>query len=81
METLELGRFAETTEEATRVTELHTELALRNMRKEPAESELYCIECGAEIPEARRKILYSTGGTKLCVDCQSIQEMGGKHIR
>jgi RNA polymerase-binding transcription factor DksA len=81
METLELGRFAETTEEATRVTELHTELALRNMRKEPAESALYCVECDAEIPEARRKILYSTGGTKLCVHCQSMAEMSGRHTR
>lgn len=30
-----------------------------------------CVECEAEIPEARRQAL---PGVQLCIDCQSIQE-------
>jgi len=32
------------------------------------EAELYCSDCGEEIPEARRKALT---GTRTCVACQS----------
>ena len=35
------------------------------------ESETYCVECGEEIPEARRKIL---PGVRKCVACQSMED-------
>jgi phage/conjugal plasmid C-4 type zinc finger TraR family protein len=31
--------------------------------------EIYCVECGEEIPEARRKALQ---GVKTCVACQNV---------
>ena len=35
-----------------------------------------CPDCGHEIPEKRRALGYS-----ICVDCQSMLEMRGKHRR
>ena len=35
------------------------------------ESELYCVECDEEIPEARRKAL---PGVRKCVSCQSVYD-------
>lgn len=72
MSEYELGKFAETTEEATRTTELFTNIALQKILKEPAESALECEECGVDIPEKRREALKSIGGTKLCIDCATM---------
>jgi phage/conjugal plasmid C-4 type zinc finger TraR family protein len=35
------------------------------------ESETHCVECGDEIPEARRDIL---PGVRTCVTCQSVHD-------
>jgi phage/conjugal plasmid C-4 type zinc finger TraR family protein len=35
------------------------------------EAETHCIECGEEIPEARRKAL---PGVKTCIECQSARD-------
>jgi phage/conjugal plasmid C-4 type zinc finger TraR family protein len=35
------------------------------------EGDPYCMECGDEIPEARRKIL---PGVRTCVSCQSVRD-------
>lgn len=33
-------------------------------------SELYCLDCGCDIPEKRRQ----TGGVEFCVECQTMRE-------
>lgn len=37
-----------------------------------------CIDCGDEIPTARRK---AAPWATTCIGCQSIREMRGKHVR
>ena len=41
------------------------------------ESETHCVECGDEIPEARRKIL---PGFRTCVACQSAHDQRPVHF-
>lgn len=52
----------------------------RNIQKalarKPAVSSFYCESCGAPIPEARRA---AVPGVELCVTCQEITELKGKH--
>jgi phage/conjugal plasmid C-4 type zinc finger TraR family protein len=48
----------------------HT-LALRELNKPTFESFEYCVDCGVEIPLARR--MFAKGITR-CVDCQGIVE-------
>jgi phage/conjugal plasmid C-4 type zinc finger TraR family protein len=38
---------------------------------DPRSSNLYCIDCEEEIPEARRR---AVPGCRRCVDCQSLHE-------
>jgi phage/conjugal plasmid C-4 type zinc finger TraR family protein len=38
---------------------------------DPRSSNLLCIDCGEEIPEARRR---AVPGCRRCVDCQSLHE-------
>ncbi|OLO05081.1 TraR/DksA C4-type zinc finger protein [Salinicola socius] len=37
-----------------------------------------CEECGTEIPEARRQ---AAPWATTCIDCQSIREARGRHVR
>ncbi|KLN62265.1 hypothetical protein WH96_01710 [Kiloniella spongiae] len=37
----------------------------------PGESEKYCVECGDEIPKARRHAL---PGIRTCIECQSAHD-------
>jgi len=39
---------------------------------------LHCLECGIEIPKARRKAVHRC---KHCVDCQTLLEADAKHFR
>lgn len=41
-------------------------------------SRFTCEECGAPIPEARRRAIY---GVSLCVACQQITELRSRHYR
>lgn len=41
-------------------------------------SALECESCGVDIPEARR---LAVPGCQLCVDCQGLVELGGRHAR
>lgn len=41
-------------------------------------SALECEGCGVDIPEARR---LAVPGCQLCVDCQGLVELGGRHAR
>lgn len=61
-----------------RATEIETwsrEDAIRRARRVAhsmtGQSEEFCLDCGAEIPEARRRAI---PGCKRCVDCQSMRE-------
>ncbi|MCS5453582.1 TraR/DksA family transcriptional regulator [Enterobacter asburiae] len=44
--------------------------------KKPGVSCLLCIECEAPIPPARRSAI---PGVQLCITCQEIAELKGKH--
>lgn len=60
-----------------RDTELR-EAAIEAVRRRAAmtgESALRCAECGAHIPEPRRR---AVPGCRLCVDCQAYYEMIGE---
>jgi phage/conjugal plasmid C-4 type zinc finger TraR family protein len=35
------------------------------------EAETHCVECGEEIPQARRRVL---PGVRTCIDCQSARD-------
>ncbi|MAD90268.1 MAG: conjugal transfer protein TraR [Pseudoalteromonas sp.] len=39
---------------------------------------MHCLECGVEIPKARREAIHSC---KYCVDCQELIEHKAKHYR
>ncbi len=41
-------------------------------------SALECERCGVAIPEARRM---AVPGCRLCVECQGLVELGGRHAR
>ena len=58
---------------ANEYTEHGLEKAIQSVRANTyqGESALECVECGDEIPEARRKAL---PGVKRCVECQSRYE-------
>lgn len=40
-------------------------------RMPTGESETHCVECGDEIPEARRRVL---SGVRTCIQCQSARD-------
>lgn len=52
-------------------------LAEQARKAQPAagDSALVCAECGAEIPEGRRK---AVPGTQFCIDCQTDIERAGR---
>jgi len=59
---------------ATQLEEQQREIALAQVlaRTQGAgESALHCIDCGVDIPEARRQ---AVPGCQRCVDCQSVFE-------
>lgn len=41
-------------------------------------SEFFCLSCGEEIPEARRRVL---PGVDLCVTCKEISELKTTHYK
>ena len=41
-------------------------------------SEFFCLSCGGEIPEARRRVL---PGVDLCVTCKEISELKNTHYK
>ncbi|EJG3410269.1 TraR/DksA C4-type zinc finger protein, partial [Salmonella enterica] len=44
--------------------------------KTPGVSRVLCVECEAPIPPARRRAI---PGVQLCITCQEIAELKGKH--
>lgn len=51
---------------------------MRARARMPAgEGETHCMECGDEIPEARRRVL---PGTRTCVNCQSARDRRSVNI-
>ena len=55
------------------------EAAMANRSQQySGDSEFYCVECDAVIPNQRRKAL---PGVDVCVGCASIRETNKKHIR
>lgn len=53
---------------------MHT---LQNAKQFDTPSNFECDECGAVIPEQRRKL----GGVTLCIGCQTQLEAKQKHLR
>lgn len=41
-------------------------------------SEFFCLSCGEEIPEARRRVIQSV---QRCVTCQGISELKGRQFK
>jgi len=69
---------------ATQLEEQHRELALAQQALQRAQttgaSAFFCIDCGVDIPEARRQ---AVPGCQRCIDCQTRHEqrarmLGGK---
>ncbi|HBB1602689.1 TPA: DUF2732 family protein [Escherichia coli] len=62
------------------LTEARLEERQRHIRaaraKTPGVSRVLCIECEAPIPPARRRAI---PGVQLCITCQEIAELKGKH--
>ena len=61
-------------EMAQAATELQLTTSLNSILREvrtDKPSLLFCEDCGADIPEARRK---AVRGVRLCVGCQEVQE-------
>jgi len=48
------------------------------LRRPAAPSAFICESCGGSIPEARR---IAVPGVELCVTCQEIAELKGKHYK
>lgn len=55
--------------------ELARNLAMATYRPSGA-SEFFCLSCGEEIPEARRRTL---PGVELCVTCKEVSELKSTH--
>ena len=62
---------------ANDISEQDLGIALANIKHFDQVSNYECEDCGAEIPEQRRKL----GGVTLCITCQSVLEAKQKHIR
>lgn len=62
---------------AADIAQTDLEHTLQNARRIEFPSHFYCEECGAEIPEQRRKL----GSVTLCIGCQTLLEAKQKHIR
>jgi phage/conjugal plasmid C-4 type zinc finger TraR family protein len=60
-------------DEANEITEAHIEKSLAKRVVYKGVSEEFCLECGTDIPEARRVAI---PGCKFCVDCQELKEKG-----
>ncbi|WP_151789992.1 TraR/DksA C4-type zinc finger protein [Acinetobacter junii] len=62
---------------ASDITETDLEHSLQNIRRIDFPSNFECEECGAEIPEQRRRL----GSVTLCIACQTVFEAKQKHFR
>ena len=62
---------------ASTLSEQDLDIALANIKHFDQVSNYECEDCGAEIPEQRRKL----GGVTLCITCQSVLEAKQKHLR
>lgn len=58
-------------DKAAQTEELFFNLALKKQQITPQFSEIFCIDCDEEIPEARRTAIQ---GVKRCITCQEIHE-------
>ena len=68
--------MADFADDASAVEELQREAALSAHRiNRDAVSATHCVECGDELPEARRK---AYPGCTMCVDCQGEMELRNK---
>lgn len=63
-------------DQASASTDFHIDRAIQNLRDAGADlvSNLYCVDCGIEIPEGRR--LHAPGCIR-CVACQFLAERVG----
>lgn len=62
---------------ASTLSEQDLDIALANIKHFDQVSNYECGDCGAEIPEQRRKI----GEVTRCIGCQSTLEAKQKHLR
>ncbi|HGM5003942.1 TPA: TraR/DksA family transcriptional regulator [Serratia marcescens] len=52
---------------------------IKNARPQPCgPSAFHCEECGAPIPEQRRRLIH---GVSTCVHCQATREAKSRHLR
>ena len=57
--------------------EREQERQLAKLKQEDIQESLDCIECGADIPEERRKAVK----TNLCIGCAELQEIQRRQFR
>lgn len=69
--------MADEIDRANDMAQRHLDAALMAHKRPHAVAE-DCVECGAEISEARQK---ATGGTEFCVECQQLKETRGRVFR
>ena len=69
--------MADYADAASTLSEQDLDIALANIKHFDQPSFHECEDCGAEIPEQRRKL----GGVTLCIACQSVLEAKQKHLR
>ena len=62
---------------ASTLSEQDLDIALANIKHFDQVGNCECEDCGAEIPEQRRKL----GSVTLCISCQSVLEAKQKHLR
>lgn len=65
--------MADFADEASDLTETRIEEALAKRVQYKGVSEEFCLECGMDIPQPRRKAI---PGCKFCVECQELKEKG-----
>lgn len=63
---------------AALMAERAVESAIASRVQYAGESADECVECSAEIPQARRE---AVPGVELCVECASVAEEAGRHRR
>lgn len=62
---------------ASEISETNLEHSIHNARRIEFPSAFECEECGADIPEQRRRL----GSVTLCIGCQTVLEAKQKHLR
>ncbi|WP_110686990.1 TraR/DksA C4-type zinc finger protein [Salinicola aestuarinus] len=70
--------MADIADNAGAAVEHHLATSLAQHALPPASDDPDCEDCGFEIPAARRA---AAPWTRTCIECQSVREKRGRHVR